>query len=143
MKFTKILDVTESDLPLVQTHCERQTNDMLEYDESDFASNDNDYGDDDDGVLEHDMAIIHPETKDILDDWKCAEIKVDEILSDPNIDEPRYHDLSAADSDSSMDSFFKPEADQNIQLLSDDAIQAMRRHNTDYTTIARADDDEQ
>lgn len=142
MKFNKILDVTESDLALVQTHCERQTNDMLEYDESDFASNDNDYGDDDDGVLEHDLAIIHPETAEMLDDWKCAEIKVDEILSDPNIDEPRY-DLSPADSDSSMDSFFKPEADQNIQLLSDDAILAMRRHNNDYTTIARVDDDEQ
>lgn len=142
MKFNKILDVTESDLPLVQTHHERQTNDMLEFDESDFASNDNDYGNDDDddddgGALEHDLAIIHPETAEILDDWKCAEIKVDEILSA----EPRY-DLSPADSDSSMDSFFKPEADQNIQLLSDDAILAMRRHNSDYTTITRVDDDE-
>lgn len=139
MKFNKILDITESELPLVQTYSEREANEMLQYDESDLAShNENDYGDDD--VLEHDLAIIHPETAEMLDDWKCAEIKVDEIVSDPNADEPRY-DLSATDSDSSMDSFFKPEADQNIQLLSDDAIKAMRRHNNDYTTITHVDDE--
>lgn len=137
MKFNKILDVTESDLPLVQTYCERETNDMLQYDESDFAFHDNDYDDDNNDVLEHDLAIIHPESADILDDWKCAEIKVDEIVSDPN--ESNY-DLSL-DSDSSMDSFFKPEADQNIQLLSDDAISAMRRQNNEYITITRVDDE--
>lgn len=142
MRFNKIVDVTESDSSLVQTYGERETNDMLQYDDSDL--HDNDYGldDDNDALLEHDLAIIHPESAQIMDDWKCAEIKVDEISSDPRAeeDEPHY-DLSPEDSDSSMDSFFKPEADQNIQLLSDDAIAAMRRQNNDYTTITRVDDE--
>jgi hypothetical protein len=112
---------------------------MLQFDESDFAGQHENYYDDEHDALEHDLAIIHPESSEILDDWKCTDIKVDEIVSDPNADAPRY-DLSATDSDSSMDSFFKPEADQNIQLLSDEAIMAMRRYNN-YTAITHVDNE--
>lgn len=155
MKFNKILDVTESESPLVQTTSEREANQMLQYDESDLVhheddnnSSEYDYNDDDeeDGVfdsqeqLEYDLAMIHPESAELLDDWKFAEIKVDEIVSDPNA--LRHHNLSSVDSDSSIDSFFKPEADQNVQLLSDDALTAMRRNNLDYITIAARLNDE-
>lgn len=153
MKFNKILDVTESESPLVQTTSEREANQMLQYDESDLAhheddSNSEDEYNDEEGELdfqeqlEYDLAMIHPESAEILDDWKCAEIKVDEIVSDPNAVELRHHNLSPADSDSSIDSFFKPEADQNVQLLSDDALTAMRRNNLDYITIAARLNDE-
>lgn len=161
MKFNKILDVTESDSPLVQTMSERETNQMLQYDETDLLhhrhdelydedeyNSDEEYEYNDEGEhdyqehLEHDLAIIHPESAEILDDWKCAEIKVDEIVSDPHEVELRHHDLSPIDSDSSIDSFFKPEADQNVQLLSDDALTAMRRNNLDYITISAQLNDE-
>jgi hypothetical protein len=153
MKFNKILDVTESDSPFVQTGCERENNQMLQYDDSDLTLHD-DY--DNDGYeeeiedddrseqdfqehLERDLAIIHPESAGMMDDWKCAEIKVDEIVSDQS--EQRQYDLSHGDSDSSIDSFFKPEADQNVQLISDDALAAIR-HNYDFTTITRVHVDE-
>lgn len=144
MRFNRILDVTESDSPFVQAHSERDINEMLQYDESDMHQNEDDYPDEDSlGHLELDMAIIHPESAELLDDWKCAEIKVDEIVSDPLENEERRLDLSPADSNvsiESMDSFFKPEADQNgnqDQFLSDDVVAAMRRNNLDYITLTR------
>lgn len=156
MKFNKILDVTESDAPFVQAGYERENNQMLQYDDSDLTmqedyDNDGYEGEmeDDDRSeqdfqehLEHDLAIIHPESAGMMDDWKCAEIKVDEIVSDPNEQQQRQYDLSHGDSDSSIDSFFKPEADQNVQLISDDALAAIRRNNYDFTTITRVHDDE-
>lgn len=157
MKFNKILDVTESDEPIVQMMSEREANQMLQYDETDLIPHHNEHDEDEYNSdedyqydehddyqehLEHDLAIIHPESAEILDDWKCAEIKVDEIVSDPNEEELRHHDLSPADSDSSIDTFFKPEADQNVQLLSDDALRAMRRNNLDYITIGARLNDE-
>lgn len=156
MKFNKILDVTESDSPFVQSGCERENNQMLQYDDSDLTLHEHNDDFDNDGYegeiedddrseqdlqehLEHDLAIIHPESAGMMDDWKCAEIKVDEIVSDPN--EQRQYDLSHGESDSSIDSFFKPEADQNVQLISDDALAAIRRNNHDFTTITRVHDE--
>lgn len=147
MKFNKIVDVTECDAPIVQTHSERFANQMLQFDESDInmmLDNDDDYSDQVMDNIEHDLAIIHPESVELLDDWKCAEIKVDEIVSDPM---ERRLDLSPADSNASMesiDSFFKPEADQNgnhtEQILSDDVGVAMRRNNHDILTLTQSDD---
>lgn len=150
MRFNKIVDVTECDATLVQTNSERLANQMLQYDESDInmmMDNDDDYSDQVMDNLEHDLAIIHPESAELLDDWKCAEIKVDEIVSDPMENEERRFDLSPADSNTSMesmDSFFKPEADQNgnnnEQILSDNVGVAMRRNNRDILTLTQADD---
>lgn len=153
MKFNRILDVTECDSPIVQTHSEREANQMLQYDESDInmmLDNDDDYCDENIMMdnLEHDLAIIHPETVELLDDWKCAEIKVDEIVSDPMENEERRLDLSPVESNASMesmDSFFKPEADQNgnnsnEQILSDDVVMAMRRNNFNILTLTRTDE---
>jgi hypothetical protein len=149
MRFNKIVDVTECDATLVQTNSERIANQMLQYDESDInmmLDNNDDYCDDDQVMdnLEHDLAIIHPESAELLDDWKCAEIKVDEIVSDPMENEERRFDLSPADSNTSMDSFFKPEADQNgnntEKFLSDNVEVAMKRSNRDMLTLTQADD---
>lgn len=153
MKFNRILDVTECDSPLVQTYSERDTNQMLQYDESDLnmmLDNDDDYGDQNQMMdsLDYDLAIIHPESVELLDDWKCAEIKVDEIVSDPLENEQRRLDLSPVDSNASMesmDSFFKPEADQNgsssnEQILSDDVVEAMRRNNRDILMLTQPDE---
>ena len=143
--------MTECDAPFVQTHNERIANQMLQFDELDInmmLDNDDDYSDQVIDNLEHDLAIIHPESVELLDDWKCAEIKVDEIVSDPMENEERRLDLSPADSNASMesmDSFFKPEADQNgnntEQILSDDVAVAMRRNNRDILTLTQAADD--
>jgi hypothetical protein len=160
MKFNRILDVTESDAPMLQMQSERETNELLQYDETDLhhyhthshhhhqhchGNNEDDYPDHDSSMdqLEHDLAILHPETADMFEDWKCAEIKVDEIVSDPLVEDERRHDLSPVDSNvsiESMDSFFKPEADQNgsEQFISNDVVEAMRRNNRDYITLTRA-----
>lgn len=145
MKFNRILDVTDSESPLVQTHNERDTNQMLQYDESDMNMLlDNDQVQMMDS-LEHDLAIIHPESVELLDDWKCAEIKVDEIVSDLQQSENIRLDLSPVDSNASMDSFFKPEADQNSsgsneQILSDNVVMAMTRNNRDVLTFTQTDE---
>ncbi|CAH1720001.1 unnamed protein product [Chironomus riparius] len=151
MRFNKIVDVTECDEMFVQTHSERIANQMLQYDELDInmmLDNDDDYSDQVIDNLEHELAIIHPESVELLDDWKCAEIKVDEIVSDAMENEEKRLDLSSADSNASMesmDSFFKPEADQNgnntEQILSDDIAFAMRRNNRDILTLTQAADD--
>ena len=142
MKFNKIVDVTESENSLVQTHSEREANSMLQYDETDLINeNRSEYEVNDEEALEHDLAIIYPETVELMDDWKCAELKVDEIVSDPNVVEEFRYELSLVGSDSSLDSFFKPEADQNIQLLSEEAVSAMRHQNNDYATITRVDEE--
>lgn len=157
MKFNRILDVTDSESDWAQTTSERNTNQMLQYDESDMnqrlmMDNDDDYYEQEPlESLEHDLAIIHPESKELLEeDWKCAEIKVDEIVSDPMENAERSHDLSSSsDSNGSMESmdwYYKPESEQNgnngnngnEQLLSDDVVIAMRRSNRDYATLTRA-----
>lgn len=64
--------------------------------------------------FQHDIEVLLPESIEIMGDWTCAEIKVNEINSDER--DGRRDSLSPAGSSSSiesMDSFYKPEADQS------------------------------
>jgi hypothetical protein len=76
----------------------------------------------------------------MMSDWTCAEIKVDEISSNDLEDEKNQISPSGSTSSiESMDSFYKPEADQSEheQLLSEHVVNALRRDMKDYSTIAR------
>jgi len=154
MKFAKIIDVTDSDSTMVQSQSERDFNLQLQFDDSEILSmrhhhnNDSDDDMNDEDIdfeteqkqIQHDLALLHPETRQFMGDWKCAEIKVDEITSDALADDDRS-EMSPAGSTSSMDSFYKPEADQtsehDAQLLSDDVVTALQRDSKDYATITR------
>lgn len=128
MKFTKIFDFTDNDST---TGPERDCN--LQRDESEGSLNE----DDEQSIVQHDLEVILPESKEIMGDWTCAEIKVDEINSDPLENENKRHDLSPTGSSASiesMDSFYKPEADQSEheQNLSEHVTNALRREARDY-----------
>lgn len=142
MKFTKIFDVTDSDTSMVQSQAERDNNQMLQFDDSDMTMHE----EDGQNQLQHDLDVLLPESREIMGDWTCAEIKVDEINSGALEKEDRKQDLSPTGSSSSiesMDSFYKPEADQSEheQLLSDHVQNALRRDAKDYATITRGLED--
>lgn len=112
MKFTKIFDVTDSETSMVQSQTERETNQMVQYEESNMTTNE----EDEQNQLQHDLDVLLPESREIMGDWTCAEIKVDEINSGALEEEDKRQDLSPTGSTSSiesMDSFYKPEADQS------------------------------
>lgn len=142
MKFTKIFDVTDSDSPLVQSQMERDNNQQLMFDDTDMTMHDDDENDSE--MIQHELNILYPETRE-LSDWKCAEIKVDEIVSNAFDDDDDLNgELSPAGSTSSMDSFYKPEADQTSeheQLICDDVVSALQRDHRDFATITRGVDD--
>lgn len=125
MKFTNIFDMTG----------ESSTSQNHEADDTETMLNDDDQQDN----IQHDIEVLLPESKEIMSDWTCAEIKIDEINSDPMEDDDMRQDLSPTGSSSSiesMDSFYKPEADQSDQMLSEHVTNALRRDIRDYTTIA-------
>jgi hypothetical protein len=134
MKFTKIFDVTDTDS--VTSPTEIEANKQLQYDDEMLE-------DDDESVnIQHDLEVLLPESKEMMSDWTCAEIKVDEIKSDEVENDERRNDLSPTGSNSSnesLDSFYKPEADQSDhdQILSDHVVHALRRDAKDYAKIAR------
>lgn len=126
MKFTNIFDMTG----------ESSTSQNHEADDTETMLNDDDQQD----IIQHDIEVLLPESKDIMSDWTCAEIKIDEINSDPMENDDMRQDLSPTGSSSSiesMDSFYKPEADQSDQMLSEHVTNALRRDIRDFTTIAR------
>lgn len=125
MKFTNIFDMTG----------ESSTSQNHEADDTETVLNDDDQQDN----IQYDIEVLLPESKEIMSDWTCAEIKIDEINSDPMENDDMRQDLSPTGSSSSiesMDSFYKPEADQSDQMLSDHVTNALRRDIRDYTTIA-------
>lgn len=111
MKFNKIFDVTDSDSQATSTHDVYHNSEMMTDEEEQ-------------DLIQHDVEVLLPESKEMMGDWTCSEIKVDEINSDALDDDDMRLDLSPAGSSSSiesMDSFYKPEADQSEheQMLSD------------------------
>lgn len=148
MKFTKIVDVTDvvdSDASsLAQNQAERETNQQQFQDEDDDGLMNDDDDDDEQNIIQHDIGVLMPESKEIMSDWTCSEIKVDEITSDAlDNEEKRHQDLSPAGSTSSIESmdFYKPEADQSEheQTLSEHVANALRRETKDYPPTARDD----
>jgi hypothetical protein len=135
MKFTKIFDMTDSESITSQT--EHDANQKLEYDDSEMLMGE----EDERNIFQHDLEVLLPESKEIMSDWTCAEIKVDEINSDETGENKRLEISPTGSSSSieSMDSFYKPEADQkeHDQLLSDHVVSALRRDTKEYSTITR------
>lgn len=130
MKFTKIFDFTDGDS---STAPERVFSHNLQCDDSESSLND----ENEQSMVQHDLEVILPESKEIMGDWTCAEFKVDEINSDPLETENKRPDLSPTSSSSSiesMDSFYKPEADQSEheQNLSEHVSNALRREVRDF-----------
>lgn len=116
MKFTKIVDVTDvvssNNSPMPQFHSDTDGNQMFSYEDVDPTHNE----DDEQDLIQHDIEVLLPESKEIMADWTCAEIKVDEITSDELDHDHKRAEMSPTGSTSSiesMDSFYKPEADQS------------------------------
>lgn len=135
MKFTKIFDVTE-DSPAVQCQSERENNQVLQCDESEIEMTD----EDEQNIIQHDLEVLLPESKEIMGDWTCSVIKVDEINSNETDSKEKRQDLSPTSSSSSiesMDSFYKPEADQSEheQILVNPAVNA--RDAKDHAAVTR------
>lgn len=117
MKFTKIFDVTDSESTMIQNKLEQEAN---QYEESETLMGE----EEEQELIQHDLGVLHPESREIMSEWTCAEIKVDEISSDACENDESRQELSPTGSSSSiesMDSFYKPEADQkeHEQLLSE------------------------
>jgi hypothetical protein len=135
MNFRKILDMTDTESIISQT--ERDANQKLEYDDDDMMMDE----DDEKNIFQHDLEVILPESKEIMSDWTFSVIRVNEINSN-EMDEEMRQEMSQTGSSSSiesMDSFYKPEADQkdHEQLLSDNVVTALRRDTKEYATITR------
>lgn len=136
MTFTKILDMTDTESIARQT--EHDTNQKLEFDDSEMLMGE----EDERTIFQHDLEVLVPESVKIMSDWKCSGIIVNEINSDEKDEETMRQEMSPTGSSSSiesMDSFYKPEADQSEheQLLSDQVVTALRRDAKEYATITR------
>lgn len=136
MKFTKILDMTDTESIISQT--EHDANQKLEYDDSEMMMDE----EMERNMFQHDLEALLPESKEIMSDWTCSEIRVDEINTDELDSDTRRQEMSPTGSNSSiesMDSFYKPEADQkeHDQLLSDHVVTALRRDAKEYATFTR------
>lgn len=134
MKFTKILDMTDNESSIAQSEAEDEN---IQFDESEMMMN----NEEETEHIQHDLDVLMPESKEMMSDWTCAEIKVDEITSDEKREE-----MSPTGSNSSiesMDSFYKPEADQSgtEQTFSEQVANALRRDARDHATIARDNKD--
>lgn len=128
MKFNKIFDMTDSDAASM-AHSETENNQMLQYDEI-FHHDDSD---------NHIHNQLIPESREMMSDWTCAEIKIDEIKSE-NLDTM----ISSGDRSSSvesMDSFYKPEADQSEheQILSETVMDVLKKDVKNYSIIPARD----
>lgn len=135
MKFTNIFDVTDD-----ESQADNDNSHMIHYDsESAFQG-------DMDQQSVHDLEAIISESVEIMPDWRCAAIKVDEINSNEVLTESQREDLSPTGSSTSiesMDSFYKPEADQkeHDQTLSEHVHAALLDNVKDYATVTRDIDD--
>lgn len=132
--FTKILDMTDNESIASQT--EHDANQKLEFDDSEMLMGE----EDEETIVQHELKVLVPESKEILKDWRCSGIVVNEISSDDR--EDNRQEMSPTGSSSSiesMDSFYKPEADQkeHEQLLSDQVVTALQRDTKEYATITR------
>jgi hypothetical protein len=134
MKFTKIVDMTDTESIISQA--DQDAIQKLEYDDEMLLDSDEERN-----MFQHDVEVLLPESKEIMKDWTCAEIKVDEINS--NEMDGDCNPMSPTGSSSSiesMDSFYKPEADQkehDEELLSEHVVTALRRDAKEYATITR------
>lgn len=129
MKFTQIFDITDNESIISQM--EHDNDQKLEFDEEMMLD-----AEEERNIFQNNLEVLLPESKEIMGDWTCAEIKVDEINSNEN-----RNDMSPTGSTSSiesMDSFYKPEADQKEhELLSKDDVTVARRDAKEYSTITR------
>lgn len=146
MKFAKIFDMTDDEDEDHEEPDDNEANDNLQYDDALMMEDPSEQG-----VIKHDLEALIPESKDIMSDWKCSMIRVAGINSDEQEkeeeegeekDEATKMEASAIGSSSSMesmDSFYKPEADQSEheQILSQNVVSALNRDTRDYATIAR------
>lgn len=139
MKFSKILDMTDTESITSQT--EHDANQKLEFDDSEMLMDEETEKD----IFQHDVEVLLPESKEMMGDWTCSGIRVDEINSDELDDESRLETSPSGSSTSieSMDSFYKPEADQkeHDQLLSDNVVAALHRDTKDFATISHSIDE--
>lgn len=126
--------MTDSDAASIALS-ETETNQMLQYDEL-FNHDDNE------SLIQQDVALLLPETKEIMSDWTCAEIKIDEINSENVITSD-----DRTSSVESMDSFYKPEADQSEHeqqnLMSENVIDVLNKDTKNYTILASKDCNEE
>lgn len=107
MKFTKIFDMNDES-SMAQNQTENNANQQPEDNEMSV--------DDQEQNFQHDIEVLLPESMEIMGDWTCAEIKVDEINSYEMENNEKRENLSPTGSScsiESMDSFYKPEADQS------------------------------
>lgn len=131
MKFTKIVDMTDTESIISQT--DQDAIQKLEYDDEMMLDPEEERN-----LFQHDLEVLLPESREIMKDWMCAEIKVDEITSNDldNVMSP----TGSSSSIESMDSFYKPEADQkehDEELFSEHVVSALRRDTKEYATITR------
>lgn len=107
MKFTKIFDMTDES-PMASNQNETDTNEQAEDNEMSQDEQEQNF--------QHDIEVLLPESMEIMGDWTCSEIKVDEINSDALENDEKRENMSPTGSScsiESMDSFYKPEADQS------------------------------
>lgn len=132
MKFTNIFDMNAE-----------SSTDQNEASSSEATLNDDDEQDN----VQHDIEVLLPESKEMMCDWTCAKIKIDEINSDSLESDEKIEEMSANGSSSSiesMDSFYKPEADQNEheqQTFCEHVTSALRRESREFPTIGNGNDE--
>lgn len=119
--------MTDNDLESISCHeMDNDVNQMLQYDDSDFNLQ---HDENNEPQIQHDLNLLLPESKEIMTDWTCAEIKIDEINSE-NLDNIPNCQLDRSSSVESLESFYnKPEADQSEaeQILSANVIDVMKK----------------
>lgn len=132
MKFTKIFDMNAE-----------SSTEPNEARSSEAPLND----DDEQDIIQHDIEVLLPESKEMMSDWTCAEIKIDEINSDSLENDEKREEMSPNGSSSSMesmDSFYKPEADQNEhdqQSMCEHVTSALRRESREFPTFGNGNDE--
>lgn len=123
MKFTKIFDMTGED----SNQNQMENNSNIQHEESELSQDEQEQN------FQHDIEVLLPESMEIMGDWTCSEIKVDEINSNDleNSNDEKRENLSPTGSScsiESMDSFYKPEADQSEH---DQNLSELRRETFD------------
>ena len=122
-----------TDTESIISQMEHDANENLDFDEDMMLD-----AEEERNIFQNTLEVLLPESKEIMGEWTCSEIKVDEINSNDLNGENRV-DMSPTGSTSSiesMDSFYKPEADQKEhELLSHDI--ATRRDAKEHSTATR------
>lgn len=126
MKFTKIVDITDqgdNESSMTQSHSGNDVHPYMNYDDEDQMLDDEDGQD----IIQHDIEVLLPESRELLSDWTCETIKVDEITSDALEENQELSPTGSSSSIESMD-FYKPEADQSEQIPSEHALRRESRN---------------